>query len=101
MYTQELFVFSGLNSNIPKRIKFNNHMSYKEDQMEKREKATALLSQILTEAIEEHQFQKRERFDYEADRYKARGRVEGIADAWDVLYGLGLVNQRDKNVYGG
>lgn len=67
---------------------------------ERRAKATEVLRGILEGAIEDYNHEK-SAGGYEADRYKARGKVEAIADTWDALYDAGLADMRDIKVYEG
>lgn len=63
--------------------------------------ATDVMRAQLTAALEDYRHEAgRPRGGYEADRYKARGKVEAIADAWDALYEAGLADLRDIQVYG-
>lgn len=59
---------------------------------------TNILRKNLKDAIELYDSEKK--LGYEADVYKARGKVEAIADVWSELDTAGLAHQRDIHVYG-
>ena len=60
-------------------------------------KTTEILRQSLNDAIELYAAEKK--LGYEADIYKARGKVEAIADTWDEMTSAGLANLREIKVY--
>ena len=61
---------------------------------------TTVLRQQLEAALKDYAYERsRGGGGFEADRYKSRGRVEALADAWDALYDAGRAELRDVKVY--